>query len=147
METSHLKGKGQEVCFLTPPPFCVPSSVQSSNADVLHRLLDRGKDSDGADRGQVRLHSPECCVWSRCDVGLVCTRRDKIRAGLEELRLVQPGGDTYMDRGFQRVRNPREPALLGAGKNGDVWGLAATDVSKTLPQASEQIYYATGDSE
>ncbi|TNM91925.1 hypothetical protein fugu_018937 [Takifugu bimaculatus] len=40
--------------------------------------------------------------------------RDKIRAGLEELRMVQPGGDTNMDRGFQR--------------------------------ASEQIYYATGDS-
>lgn len=34
------------------------------------------------------------------------TCRDKIRAGLEELRMVQPGGDTFMDRGFHRVRNP-----------------------------------------
>uniref|UniRef100_A0A3Q1IWU7 Anthrax toxin receptor 1 n=1 Tax=Anabas testudineus TaxID=64144 RepID=A0A3Q1IWU7_ANATE len=29
--------------------------------------------------------------------------RDQIRAGLEELRMVQPGGDTFMHRGFQRV--------------------------------------------
>lgn len=29
--------------------------------------------------------------------------RDLIRAGLEELRMVQPGGDTFMHRGFQRV--------------------------------------------
>ncbi|CAF99285.1 unnamed protein product, partial [Tetraodon nigroviridis] len=29
--------------------------------------------------------------------------RDKIRAGLEELRMVQPGGDTYMDRGLHRA--------------------------------------------
>uniref|UniRef100_A0A3Q3WNL1 Anthrax toxin receptor 1 n=1 Tax=Mola mola TaxID=94237 RepID=A0A3Q3WNL1_MOLML len=29
--------------------------------------------------------------------------RDKIRAGLDELRMVQPGGDTFMDRGFQRA--------------------------------------------
>lgn len=64
--------------------------------------------------------------------------------------MVQPGGDTYMDRGFHRVRNPsglREPALLATVKNADGWGLTATDVSKTLPQASEQIYYATGDGE
>uniref|UniRef100_A0A669D4P7 Anthrax toxin receptor 1 n=1 Tax=Oreochromis niloticus TaxID=8128 RepID=A0A669D4P7_ORENI len=29
--------------------------------------------------------------------------RDQIRAGLEELRMVQPGGDTFMHRGFQRA--------------------------------------------
>lgn len=29
--------------------------------------------------------------------------RDKIRASLEELRMVQPGGDTFMHEGFQRV--------------------------------------------
>ncbi|XP_034047454.1 anthrax toxin receptor 1-like [Thalassophryne amazonica] len=29
--------------------------------------------------------------------------RDKIRAGLEKLRMVEPGGDTLMDRGFQRA--------------------------------------------
>uniref|UniRef100_A0A3B4V2J5 Anthrax toxin receptor 1 n=1 Tax=Seriola dumerili TaxID=41447 RepID=A0A3B4V2J5_SERDU len=29
--------------------------------------------------------------------------REMIRAGLEELRMVQPGGDTYMHRGFQRA--------------------------------------------
>ncbi|XP_029024800.1 anthrax toxin receptor 1 [Betta splendens] len=29
--------------------------------------------------------------------------REQIRAGLEELRMVQPGGDTFMDRGFQRA--------------------------------------------
>lgn len=29
--------------------------------------------------------------------------REQIRVGLEELRMVQPGGDTYMHRGFQRV--------------------------------------------
>ncbi|KAF7665382.1 hypothetical protein LDENG_00145110 [Lucifuga dentata] len=29
--------------------------------------------------------------------------REQIRAGLEELRMVQPGGDTFMHRGFQRV--------------------------------------------
>lgn len=64
--------------------------------------------------------------------------------------MVQPGGDTFMDRGFQRVSNPpglREPALLITLKNADRWGLTATHVSKTLPQASEQIYYATGDGE
>lgn len=31
------------------------------------------------------------------------TIREQIRAGLEELRMVQPGGDTFMHRGFQRV--------------------------------------------
>uniref|UniRef100_A0A667WTT8 Anthrax toxin receptor 1 n=1 Tax=Myripristis murdjan TaxID=586833 RepID=A0A667WTT8_9TELE len=29
--------------------------------------------------------------------------REQIRAGLEELRMVQPGGDTYMHKGFQRA--------------------------------------------
>uniref|UniRef100_A0A8C4EEV5 Anthrax toxin receptor 1 n=1 Tax=Dicentrarchus labrax TaxID=13489 RepID=A0A8C4EEV5_DICLA len=29
--------------------------------------------------------------------------REQIRAGLEELRMVQPGGDTFMHRGFQRA--------------------------------------------
>uniref|UniRef100_A0A3P9H4D5 Anthrax toxin receptor 1 n=1 Tax=Oryzias latipes TaxID=8090 RepID=A0A3P9H4D5_ORYLA len=29
--------------------------------------------------------------------------RDQIRDGLEELRMVQPGGDTFMDQGFQKV--------------------------------------------
>ncbi|KAG7476344.1 hypothetical protein MATL_G00081890 [Megalops atlanticus] len=29
--------------------------------------------------------------------------RDKIRAGLEELQMVQPGGDTFMHKGFQRA--------------------------------------------
>uniref|UniRef100_A0A3P8SQ22 Anthrax toxin receptor 1 n=1 Tax=Amphiprion percula TaxID=161767 RepID=A0A3P8SQ22_AMPPE len=29
--------------------------------------------------------------------------REQIRAGLEELSMVQPGGDTFMHRGFQRV--------------------------------------------
>lgn len=29
--------------------------------------------------------------------------REQIRAGLEELRMVHPGGDTFMHRGFQRV--------------------------------------------
>ncbi|KAM9735465.1 anthrax toxin receptor 1 [Menidia menidia] len=29
--------------------------------------------------------------------------RDQIRAGLEELSMVQPGGDTFMHRGFQRA--------------------------------------------
>uniref|UniRef100_A0A665VQD9 Anthrax toxin receptor 1 n=1 Tax=Echeneis naucrates TaxID=173247 RepID=A0A665VQD9_ECHNA len=29
--------------------------------------------------------------------------RELIRAGLEQLRMVQPGGDTYMHRGFQRA--------------------------------------------
>ncbi|XP_068562141.1 anthrax toxin receptor 1-like isoform X3 [Cebidichthys violaceus] len=29
--------------------------------------------------------------------------REKIRAGLEELSMVQPGGDTFMHRGFQRA--------------------------------------------
>lgn len=29
--------------------------------------------------------------------------REQIRAGLEELSMVQPGGDTFMDKGFQRV--------------------------------------------
>lgn len=29
--------------------------------------------------------------------------RDKIWAGLEELRMVQPGGDTFMHRGLERV--------------------------------------------
>ncbi|KAM9306667.1 anthrax toxin receptor 1 [Pholidichthys leucotaenia] len=29
--------------------------------------------------------------------------RDQIRAGLEELQLVQPGGDTFMSKGFQRA--------------------------------------------
>lgn len=30
--------------------------------------------------------------------------RDLIRAGLEELQHVLPGGDTFMHKGFQRVR-------------------------------------------
>ncbi|XP_062414981.1 anthrax toxin receptor 1 isoform X2 [Pungitius pungitius] len=29
--------------------------------------------------------------------------REQIRAGLEELNMVEPGGDTFMDRGFQRA--------------------------------------------
>uniref|UniRef100_A0A3P8UGS1 Anthrax toxin receptor 1 n=1 Tax=Cynoglossus semilaevis TaxID=244447 RepID=A0A3P8UGS1_CYNSE len=29
--------------------------------------------------------------------------RERIRSGLEELRMVQPGGDTFMDKGFQRA--------------------------------------------
>uniref|UniRef100_A0A8C7Y5K5 Anthrax toxin receptor 1 n=1 Tax=Oryzias sinensis TaxID=183150 RepID=A0A8C7Y5K5_9TELE len=29
--------------------------------------------------------------------------RDQIRDGLEELRMVQPGGDTFMDQGFQKA--------------------------------------------
>ncbi|XP_031133666.1 anthrax toxin receptor 1 [Sander lucioperca] len=29
--------------------------------------------------------------------------REQIRAGLEELSMVQPGGDTFMDKGFQRA--------------------------------------------
>uniref|UniRef100_UPI003AAFF062 anthrax toxin receptor 1 n=1 Tax=Centroberyx gerrardi TaxID=166262 RepID=UPI003AAFF062 len=29
--------------------------------------------------------------------------REKIRAGLEELRMVQPGGDTFMDKGLQKA--------------------------------------------
>lgn len=29
--------------------------------------------------------------------------REQIRTGLEELRMVHPGGDTFMHRGFQRV--------------------------------------------
>ncbi len=31
--------------------------------------------------------------------------RDQIRAGLEELQRVLPGGDTFMHKGFQRVRS------------------------------------------
>ncbi|TDH02013.1 hypothetical protein EPR50_G00168760 [Perca flavescens] len=37
--------------------------------------------------------------------------REQIRAGLEELRMVQPGGDTFMDKGFQRASRARQ---LGA---------------------------------
>ena len=29
--------------------------------------------------------------------------RELIRAGLEELRMVQPGGDTFMHKGFEKV--------------------------------------------
>lgn len=57
--------------------------------------------------------------------------------------MVQPGGDTFMDRGFQRV-SERLWALRETGKN---WNFSSTDVSQPLPQASEQIYYATGDGE
>uniref|UniRef100_A0A3B3Q9J1 Anthrax toxin receptor 1 n=1 Tax=Paramormyrops kingsleyae TaxID=1676925 RepID=A0A3B3Q9J1_9TELE len=32
--------------------------------------------------------------------------REKIRAGLEELQRVLPGGDTFMHKGFRRVRHP-----------------------------------------
>lgn len=31
--------------------------------------------------------------------------REQIRAGLEELNNVHPGGDTFMDKGFQKVRH------------------------------------------
>ncbi len=31
--------------------------------------------------------------------------RDQIRAGLEELQGVLPGGDTFMHKGFQKVRS------------------------------------------
>uniref|UniRef100_A0A8C7THY6 Anthrax toxin receptor 1 n=1 Tax=Oncorhynchus mykiss TaxID=8022 RepID=A0A8C7THY6_ONCMY len=34
--------------------------------------------------------------------------REQIRAGLEELRMVHPGGDTFMHKGFQRVSNGLE---------------------------------------
>lgn len=82
--------------------------------------------------------------------------REQIRVGLEELRMVQPGGDTYMHRGFQRVSH-----LLSQWENDPayptVWHLTffkwgpfkfiATDASKLLLQASEQIYYGTGDGE
>lgn len=69
--------------------------------------------------------------------------REQIRAGLEELRMVQPGGDTFMHRGFQRVSR-----LLNQWETSVPFSFKATDALKScLPQASEQIYYGTGDGE
>lgn len=58
------------------------------------------------------------------------TRRDKIRAGLEELQMVQPGGDTFMDRGLQRVSIcwESQSAFVVTVKNVARFGFTATDV-------------------
>lgn len=74
-------------------------------------------------------------------------RRDQIRAGLEQLRMVQPGGDTYMHRGFQRVSHL---FLQWETHNAEPssFKFIDTDAWKTSPpQASEQIYYGTGNGE
>uniref|UniRef100_A0A8C3A2Q9 ANTXR cell adhesion molecule 1 n=1 Tax=Cyclopterus lumpus TaxID=8103 RepID=A0A8C3A2Q9_CYCLU len=105
---------------------------QSSATDVFYCVFNRRKDSHGTNRRQVltctasikRLvvaflsYSAELSVpflpFQLIYVSILCTTsmtREKIRAGLEELSMVHPGGDTFMDRGFERVSISRQ---LGA---------------------------------
>lgn len=86
---------------------CFFFSLQSSAADVFYCVFNRWNDSNGTDRRQVRTTALRLYLFLSClFYFLNCfhlPRRDRIRAGLEQLRMVQPGGDTYMHRGFQRV--------------------------------------------
>lgn len=43
--------------------------------------------------------------------------REQIRAGLEELRMVQPGGDTFMHQGFQRVSHWFPPNTVASHRS------------------------------
>lgn len=96
---------GPHTCLCFSPP-----SLQSSAADVFYCVFNRWNDSNGTDRRQVRTTSLQlflflCCLFLNFLNCFHLPRRDRIRAGLEQLRMVQPGGDTYMHRGFQRVRH------------------------------------------
>lgn len=42
-------------------------------------------------------------VINCCDQSVCLLIREKIRAGLEELQMVEPGGDTFMDKGLHKV--------------------------------------------
>uniref|UniRef100_A0A8C5HFG7 Anthrax toxin receptor 1 n=1 Tax=Gouania willdenowi TaxID=441366 RepID=A0A8C5HFG7_GOUWI len=46
--------------------------------------------------------------------------REQIGAGLEELRMVQPGGDTFMDKGFQKVSGYRTASVIIALTDGEL---------------------------
>uniref|UniRef100_A0A672FJP0 Anthrax toxin receptor 1 n=1 Tax=Salarias fasciatus TaxID=181472 RepID=A0A672FJP0_SALFA len=52
---------------------------------------------------QLRMSFIVFSTEGRILMALTEDRSDQIRAGLEELRMVQPGGDTFMHRGFQRA--------------------------------------------
>uniref|UniRef100_A0AAQ6IFA8 Anthrax toxin receptor 1 n=1 Tax=Anabas testudineus TaxID=64144 RepID=A0AAQ6IFA8_ANATE len=60
--------------------------------------------------------------------------RDQIRAGLEELRMVQPGGDTFMHRGFQRASEQIYYAT------GDVYRAASVIIALTDGELRENQF-------
>uniref|UniRef100_A0AAQ4S6W6 ANTXR cell adhesion molecule 1 n=1 Tax=Gasterosteus aculeatus aculeatus TaxID=481459 RepID=A0AAQ4S6W6_GASAC len=63
----------------------------------LYFVLDKRTDSHATNRRQVHT----CTALVKRLNTFICT--EQIRAGLEELNMVQTGGDTFMDRGFQRA--------------------------------------------
>lgn len=92
---------GPHMCFFFSPPSSpqlrMSFIVFSTDGTILMELTE--------DR-----YEPPRCNFIRSSVVFFSSlnrfhlpHRDRIRAGLEQLRMVQPGGDTYMHRGFQRV--------------------------------------------
>ncbi|KAF0031432.1 hypothetical protein F2P81_015987 [Scophthalmus maximus] len=83
----------------------------SSAADVFYCVFKRRDDSHGSNRRQVAHTQPHSNLYTilfthfciSTNFGNTSMIREQIRAGLEELRMVQPGGDTFMHRGFQRA--------------------------------------------
>uniref|UniRef100_A0A3P9L2R1 Anthrax toxin receptor 1 n=1 Tax=Oryzias latipes TaxID=8090 RepID=A0A3P9L2R1_ORYLA len=68
--------------------------------------------------------------------------RDQIRDGLEELRMVQPGGDTFMDQGFQKV-SYRTASVIIALTDGELrenqFDLAQRELS-TIADSKDHVF-------
>lgn len=149
--------------------FCLTTAFfppQSSAADVFYCIFNRRKDSHGSHRRQVQTFNTslkcvnECICssvlfsWSSPPVSINVQRSDSGRTGgaedgaawrryLHAQRFSKSKPSVHSMGNWSHTPNSLASDLLKWGS----FEFIATDASKPLPQASEQIYYGTGDGE